>query len=60
MNSGPSVYTIRERSLLLKKKKIVKMFRSTLEQYPVAIGRSVSASGSQVQHEQLLLLFEVV
>lgn len=36
------------------------MFRSTLEQYPVAIGRSVSASGSQVQHEQLLLLFEVV
>lgn len=60
MNSGPSVYTIRERSLPLKKKKIVKMFRSTLEHYPVAIGMSVLASGSQVQSEQLLLLFEVL
>ena len=36
------------------------MFRSTLECYPVATGMPVLASGSQVQNEQLLLLFEVL
>lgn len=50
----------RERSLPLKKenKKDVKMYRSALEYYPVALSMWVLASGSQ--KEQLLLSFEVL
>lgn len=58
------VFTQRKKSSYKKKKKgrkkDVKMYRSTLEPYPVDLGVWVLASGSQVQREQLLPYFEVL